>query len=119
MMGDPPFRPAPMTMPALSEEEKDRITSVVEANGGNINKASVVLGIAASSLRRRIALWSAPRPAREEESPNPTRRFFEKTKSPWSVRSFDSKSGEACVEIRNPSTTTNFSHKFSFRNNLD
>jgi hypothetical protein len=106
-----------MTTPALSEEKKDRIESVIEANGGNLNKSSVVLGITASSLRRNMALWNGSRPSREEESPNPTRRFFERTKSPWRVLSFDSKSGEVCIEIKNPSITTNFSFEVPFRRN--
>jgi hypothetical protein len=109
MMGDAPFRPAPMTEPSLSEREKDRILSVVEENGGNLNRASVVLGISASSLRRRIEAWgSSPAPARDQESTSPTRRFFERTRSPWSGRSFDPSSREVCIEIRNPHVTTNF-----------
>jgi transposase-like protein len=111
MMGDAPFRPAPMTEPSFSEREKDRILSVVEENGGSVNKASVVLGISASSLRRRVEAWgSNPPTAREQESTNPTRRFFEGARSPWSVRSFDPLSREACIEIRNPYATTNFSY---------
>ena len=111
MMGDAPFRPAPMTDPPKSEEEKERILSVVEENGGNINRASVVLGISAASLRRRIEAWgSSPAPARAQESTSPTRRFFEGTRNPWSVRSFDPSSREVCIEIRNPYATTNFAY---------
>jgi hypothetical protein len=111
MMGDAPFRPAPMTDPPKSEEEKERILSVVEENGGNINRASVVLGISAASLRRRIEAWeSPPTPARIQESTSPTRRFFERTRSQWSVRSFDPASREVCIEIRNPYVATNFSY---------
>ena len=111
MMGDGPFRPPPMNEPPLSEQQRDRILSAIHDNRGNLNRASVVLGIAASSLRRRIALWEAPNAPREEESSNPTRRFFERIKSPWSVRSFDPRSREVCIEIKNPTTTTNFGYK--------
>jgi transposase-like protein len=111
IMGDAPFRPAPMTEPSLSEREKDRILSVVEENGGDLNRVSVILGISASSLKRRIEAWeSSPAPSRDQESTSPTRRFFERTKSPWSVRSFDPSSREVCVEIKNPYATTNFSY---------
>lgn len=116
MMGDGPFRPAPMTDPPLADERRDKILSVIDSNGGDLNRSSVVLGIAASSLRRRMVLWGLSRPAVREESTNPTRRFFERTKSPWGVRSFDPRTGQVCIEIRNPSTTTNFAYKApSFR----
>lgn len=110
MMGEGPFRPAPMTEPSLSDEKKERILSVLNANAGDFNRASVVLGISVPSLKRRIALWTESPQEQEQESPSPTRRFFEGTKSPWSVRSFDPRSREVCIEIRNPSTTTNFGY---------
>ena len=111
MMGDAPFKKPPMNDPPLSEQEKARIMAVVEDNGGNINRASVVLGITASSIRRRIESWNAPQNApQREESTSPTRRFFERAKSPWSISSFDHRSREVCIEIRNPSTTTKFSY---------
>jgi transposase-like protein len=111
IVGDAPFSPAPMTEPYFSEREKDRIMSVVEENGGNINKASVILGISATSLKRRMDAWgsNAP-PAQAEESTNPTRRFFERSKNAWSVRSFDSSSREVCIELKNPYMTTNFGY---------
>lgn len=111
MMGDGPFRPAPMTEVTLADDRKERILSVIDTNGGNLNRASVVLGISVSSLKRRVAAWSEPKTTRNEESTSPTRRFFERTKSPWSVRSFDPRSREVCIEIRNPYTTTKFGYK--------
>lgn len=110
MMGDAPFRPAPMTEVTLAEDRKEIILSVIDANGGNLNRASIVLGIAVSSLRRRVAAWSEPKNNPEEQSTSPTRRFFEGTKSPWIVRAFDPRSREVCIEIGNPSTTTNFGY---------
>lgn len=114
MMGDAPFRPSPMTEAPMAEEKKERILSVIDSNGGNLNRASIVLGIAASSLRRRLAAWSEPKTTREEQSTSPTRRFFERTKSPWSIRSFDPRSREVCIEVRNPVATTNFGFRVPY-----
>lgn len=106
MTGDGPFTPTPLTEPTISDLKKERIMSVVDANGGDLNRASVVLGISASSLRRRIEGWKAQNATQDTTTgQNPTRKFYDKIKNPWSVRSFDTDSKEVCIEIRNPSAT--------------
>lgn len=110
MMGYRPFTPSPLNEPSISEEKKERILAVIEENGGNINRASVVLGISASSLRRRVAQWAAQEsPNTTPESVSPTRRFYEKIANPWRVKSFDPEKREACVEITTRSSVNNLS----------
>lgn len=110
MMGYGPFTPAPLNEPPISEEKKERILAVIEENGGSINRAAVVLGISASSIRRRIAQWSTQETsAQTVGSVSPTRRFYEKISHPWGVKSFDPEKREACVEIRTPSSVNHLS----------
>lgn len=104
MMGGGAFVPPPLTEPPLAEEKKQRILDVIEENGGNVNRASVVLGISASSLRRRLLQWSQ-RPPTPTASPRTTRGFYEGVRAPWGVRSFDPSKREVCIEIRTPSST--------------
>ena len=109
-MGYGAFSPPPMTDPPLSLQKKEKILEVVEDNGGDLRRASIILGISVSSLRRRIAMWNAPSvPQTAPQSPSSTRRFYESIKNPWSVTSFDPSKREACVEIRTPSATTHLS----------
>lgn len=104
MTGGGPFKPTPLAETPIAEDRKQKILEVIQENGGNLNRASVVLGISASSLRRRLAQWSSP-PAIDNARPRTTRAFYEGIQSPWSVQSFDSEKREVCIEIRTPSST--------------
>lgn len=106
LMGYSPFVSPPMTGPSLSEEKKQKILDVIDENGGNLNRSSVILGISASSLRRRIAEWASRDAAgTPSESVSSTRRFYEKISHPWSVTSFNPEKREVCIEIRTPSSS--------------
>jgi transposase-like protein len=105
MMGYGTFAPSPPTETPLAEEKKQKILDVIAENGGNVNRASVVLGISAASLRRRLAQWASPNAGATPSRPRTTREFYESIRSPWSVLSFDVEKREVCVEIRTPSST--------------
>lgn len=109
MMGDGAFVPPPLTSPSVSDEKKQKILEVLEDNGGDLNRTSVVLGVSASSLRRRLRQWAEPSAPPFRESPSPTRRFYERIKNPWKVTSFDTDKREACSEISTPSGKTHLS----------
>lgn len=99
MMGEGAFVPPAMTSPPLSAEKRQKVLDVIAANGGSVNRASVVLGRSASSLRRWLLQWSSATPTTAPEAANPTRRFYDKIKNPWRVTSFDPDKREACTEI--------------------
>lgn len=93
-----------------AEEKKEKILGVVASNGGNLNRAAVILGIRASSLRRWVKQWSAEEtPIRKEFPTTRTRSFYEGIKTPWSVTSFDPATRDVCIEIRTPSSTNTLS----------
>lgn len=90
----------------LSQEKRRRVLQVIEQSEGDFNRAAVLLGIKASSLKRWVKEWAKDSATTTDDRlTNPTRRFYEKIPSPWSVRAFDPATGEVCVEIRTPSTT--------------
>lgn len=109
MTGEREFVPPPLTEPPLAEEKKQKILEVIEENGGNLNRASVALGISASSLRRRLAQWSEPAQA-PTTRPRTTRAFYESIMGPWGVKSFDAERREVCVEIRTRASTNTLSY---------
>ena len=109
MTGEAAFVPRPPTDTPLAEDRKQKILETIPANGGDINRASVVLGIAASSLRRRLAQWSSFQAETSPYRPKTTRTFYEGIKSPWRVHSFDVDKREVCVEISTPSSVNHLS----------
>lgn len=110
MMGEGTFVPPPLTETPLAEDRKQKILDVLGENGGNVNRASVVLGISASSLRRRLAQWSnAEGQTTPTARPKTTRGFYESIRNPWGVKSFDFEKREACVEIETPSSVSHLS----------
>lgn len=109
IMGEGTFVPTPPVEMPLAEDRKQKILETIKANGGNINRASVVLGIAASSLRRRLDQWSSEGKPRPPSRPKTTRSFYEGIKSPWRVHSFDVDKREVCVEISTPSSVNHLS----------
>jgi hypothetical protein len=111
MVGDAPFSPSSAAVPAISEVKKQRVLEVIADNGGKIGRAAVVLGVSASSLKRWVTAWNEPNTvSSRQSSTNPTRRFYESIRNPWSIISFDPKKREVCLEIRTPACTTNLSH---------
>lgn len=113
-MGYPPFAPKTHARATLTDMKRDRIMDVLKSNGGDFNRASVVLGISAASLRRQLEN-SNPARSVEDQSLSPTRAFFEKITSPWSVTSLDYDSGEVCMRIDNPSSSVHLSYTLPIR----
>lgn len=110
MMGDRPFVQAAPTDLPISEQKKARILEVLGENQGNVNRTSVALGISAASLTRMLASWSqTPAKTTSPTSNSTTRRFYESLKAPWSVKSFDPATREACIEIRAKGGVVNLS----------
>lgn len=113
-MGYPPFIQKTHAQATLTDMKRDRIIEVLKFNGGDFNRASVVLGISVASLRRQLENSNSAEVA-ENQSLNSTRAFFEKITSPWSVTSLDYDSGEACMRIDNPSSSVHLSHILPIR----
>ena len=111
MMGYKKFSQQPLQELTLSEEKKERVMRVLEDNGGNYNKASVVLGVSISSLKRWTKSWGDPIASNNEEtSPNPTRGFYEKIERPWRIRSFNPSNREVCIDIQTYSGVNHLSY---------
>jgi transposase-like protein len=105
-MGYKAFEQPSVYSKTLSEEKRDRVLKVVADSGGNLNRAAVILGIKASSLKRWIKEWASPgTPSADGASSSPTRNFYERIASPWSITAFDPSTREVCIEIKTPSAT--------------
>ncbi|NBT58147.1 hypothetical protein EBT16_05120 [bacterium] len=109
MLGSPSFS-RPSVAASNAELEAARVAKVLEEQGGDQRKAAAALGITIQTLKRKL---SPPEPSKtpydEEGSPNLTRRYFEKLKSPWKITSFNTSNGEVCAEITSPSAVVHVS----------
>jgi len=98
-----------ITVPTtLKEEEVAKIQSILNANNGNIQRAAALLGISPSTLKMKIGDVSQEQTRRSDDelnSPNPSRKFFENLDASWSIKAFDPRKGEICVDVSSPSTT--------------
>jgi len=111
MVGPSPFSSSNSAVPTISEEKKQKVLEVIANNGGKIGRAAVVLGVSASSLKRWAAAGNeSATVSSSTSSANPTRRFYESIRSPWSIVSFDPQKREVCLEIRSPACTTNLGY---------
>lgn len=109
--GDADLPPKVSAMPTMSEEKKQKVLEVLANNGGKVGRASVVLGVSVSSIKRWVAAWvEEQRPVIRPPYTSPTRRFYESVRNPWSVTSFDPEKREVCLEIKNPSCTVNLGY---------
>lgn len=104
MMGYGPYTQPSLYNQTLSEQKRDRILAVIDACGGNLNRAAAILGIKASSLRRMTKEWESAKTPTTTETTNPTRRFYERINNPWRVSSFDPDTRQVCIEIDTPSS---------------
>jgi len=99
-MGYSKFSQKAYLEPTFSDEKMDFVMKALAENGGNYSRTSVVLGVPASRIKRWIKSWSLPSPNNSEsESPNATRRFYEKTQDSWSIKSFDASRREVCIDL--------------------
>lgn len=96
---------------SITELEKQKTLELLEENNGNINKTASILGISASSLKRKISAWHTPIVEPNKESTNPTRNFYEKIPNPWGITSFDIDKKEVCIAIKTPHGINNLAHK--------
>lgn len=109
MIGPPSFSSAVSTA-GNAEVQAAKILTTIEEQGGDIRKASAILGITIQSLKRKLnPAQSAAVPYDESGSTNLTRRYFENLKSDWEIVSFNTFNGEVCVDARSKSTVTRLS----------
>lgn len=91
---------------SFDEVQKQSVLDILNQNNGNVKLTAKHFNWPISTLKIKLNKWSIQNQTINEDevaSPDVSRRFFENIKNPWDIISFNTKSRNACVEIKTKS----------------